>query len=73
MSLSDVDAARADATRSSGGGVAFLLAYAATLLVAGLLHLRPAASDRGIGGPVSGWRGAADGLRPRTAPRLFTR
>ncbi len=37
MPLSDVDAARADATRSSGGGVAFLLAYATTLLVAGLL------------------------------------
>ena len=37
MSLSDVDAARADATRSSGGGVAFLLAYAATLPMAGLL------------------------------------
>jgi hypothetical protein len=35
--LSDVDAAREDATRSSGGGVAYLLAYATTLLVAGLL------------------------------------
>jgi hypothetical protein len=37
MPLSDVDVARADATRSSGGGVAFLLAYATTLLMAGLL------------------------------------
>jgi hypothetical protein len=35
--LQDLDFARADATSSSGGGLAFLLAYGATLLVAGLL------------------------------------
>ena len=35
--LRDLDAARSDATRSSGGGIAFLIAYGTTLLVAGLL------------------------------------
>jgi hypothetical protein len=35
--LQDIDVARSDATRSSGSGIAFLLAYGTTLLVAGLL------------------------------------
>jgi hypothetical protein len=35
--LRDVDLARRDATRSSGGGIAFLIAYGATLLVSGIL------------------------------------
>ncbi|MGH2352550.1 MAG: DUF7010 family protein [Chloroflexota bacterium] len=35
--MHDLDAALADATRSSGGGVGFLIAYGATLLIAGLL------------------------------------
>jgi hypothetical protein len=35
--LQDLDIARSDATRSSGGGIAFLLAYGTTLLVASLL------------------------------------
>jgi hypothetical protein len=35
--LRTIDAARTDATRSSGGGVGFLIAYGITLLIAGLL------------------------------------
>lgn len=31
--MTDLDAARADATRSSGGGIGFLLAYACTLAI----------------------------------------
>ncbi len=33
----DLETARTDATRSSGGGVGFLMAYGTTLLIAGLL------------------------------------
>ncbi len=35
--MMDLGTARTDATRSSGGGVAFLMAYGTTLLLAGLL------------------------------------
>jgi hypothetical protein len=35
--MNDIDAARSDVTRGSGGGVGFLIAWAATLLVAGVL------------------------------------
>lgn len=35
--VGDLDAARADVTRSSGGGIAFLVAYGTTLLIAGVL------------------------------------
>jgi hypothetical protein len=37
--MRDIDAVRDDATRSSGGGIGFLLAYALTLAVAGLAAL----------------------------------
>jgi hypothetical protein len=35
--MQQVDVARGDATRSSGAGVGFLVAYGATLLVSGIL------------------------------------
>lgn len=35
--MHDIDVARTDATRSSGGGIAFLIAYGTTLLIAGAL------------------------------------
>jgi hypothetical protein len=35
--MNDLDAARTDATLSSGGGFAFLVAYGTTLLIAGIL------------------------------------
>jgi hypothetical protein len=35
--IRDIDFARDDVTRSSGAGIAFLIAYATTLLVSGIL------------------------------------
>lgn len=35
--MNDVNLARSDVTRSSGGGIGFLLAYGTTLLIAGIL------------------------------------
>jgi hypothetical protein len=35
--MNDLDLARRDATRSSGGGIGFLLAYGTTLILAGVL------------------------------------